>query len=71
MKTNEAVDVEFGDVLHVVHAYGKSPEPIRVKVEKNSKGYNWEISVTGADLDDIFRKIDTAEERLQQKYGQS
>jgi len=54
----------------VIHINGGSPEPIRVKVEKNTKGYNWEISVAGDDLDVIFGKLNDAESRLQQKYGQ-
>jgi hypothetical protein len=56
--------------METVHAYGNSLEPIRVKVEKNTKGYNWEISVAGDDLDVIFGKLNDAESRLQQKYGQ-
>lgn len=38
---------EHGEVQHFVHYDDPSPK-IAVKLERNSKGFNYEISVTGA-----------------------
>lgn len=53
----------------VKHEYGGSPEPIKIKLEKNSKGYNFEISVSGGDVDEILAKIADAKKKLESEYG--
>jgi hypothetical protein len=53
----------------LMHEYGKSLEPLKIKLEKNSKGYNWEISVTGRELEAILAEIRKADQSLRQEYG--
>ncbi len=51
------------------HVWLRSPEPIKIKVEKNTKGYNFEISVSGDNIDDILAKIEVANAKLKATYG--
>lgn len=55
--------------LQIYHISGGSPDPIKIKVEKNSKGYNWEVSVAGANIDEILAKIGDANAKLKAAYG--
>lgn len=56
------------DELRIEHVYGGSPDPIRVKLEKNTKGYQWEISVSGPDWEHCLTKIHEANDALISKY---
>lgn len=49
--------------------FSGSPDPIRIKLEKNSKGYNWEVSVAGNNIDDILASIEDANAKLKTAYG--
>jgi hypothetical protein len=45
-----------------------------VKVERNSKGYNYSYRVArkeGESWDDVFRTIDALESALRRRFGQS
>ena len=42
---------------------------MKIKVEKNSKGYNWEITISGKDLEEILPKLNTANAMLKIEYG--
>jgi hypothetical protein len=53
----------------VVHEIGKSPEPCKVKLEKNSRGYNWELSYSGAEFNEIIQKIQYANLQMLELYG--
>ena len=55
--------------MKIVHLYDKQPKDISIKIEKNSKGYNWEISYACEDLDAVLAKVREANERLQKEYG--
>ena len=55
--------------MTIQHVYGGSPEPMKIKVEKNSKGYNWEITISGKDLEEILPKLNTANAMLKIEYG--
>lgn len=55
--------------VKIVHIYGGSPEPVKIKLEKNSKGFNYEISVSGATVDTIVEKIAEAKSKLEKEYG--
>lgn len=48
---------------------GKSLDPCKIKLEKNSKGFNWEISMIGEDFPSILKKIDEINEVMKAKYG--
>jgi hypothetical protein len=39
------------NIIHF-HEYGKSPEPLKIKIERNTKGFNWEIAVTGSSIEE-------------------
>lgn len=57
------------DELKMIHIYDKQPRDISIKLEKNTKGYSWEISYAGEDLDKVLEKIREANARLQAEYG--
>lgn len=49
---------------------GTITKKINVKIEKNSKGYNWEVTVTNADtVDEALEIIHDADQKLRQQYG--
>jgi len=52
-----------------IHSTGAMLEPMKIKLEKNSKGFNWEISIHGKDLAEILPKLEEANQALQGKYG--
>jgi hypothetical protein len=51
------------------HEYGSSPEPVRIKVERNTKGYNWEISISGKNAHDLILEVQAADNELREKFG--
>jgi hypothetical protein len=55
--------------IMIEHVYGMSVEPIKVKIEKNTKGFNWEISVSGDNLKEIMNRIREANTALALEYG--
>lgn len=55
---------------HIYHHYSDNPK-LNVKVEKNSKGYNWEVTVTGAaSPEEALELVRAAEEKLKSLYGE-
>lgn len=55
--------------MKVIHLYDKQPRDISIKLEKNSKGYNWEISYAGEDIEAVLSKIRETNQKLQAEYG--
>jgi small-conductance mechanosensitive channel len=52
------------------HQYIDNGPRVNVKVEKNSRGYNFEVTVTGAsDVSQALDLIDAAETALRERYG--
>lgn len=45
------------------------PDPVKVKIEKNSKGVNWELSMSGPDFVTCIKAIDEANEIMKVKFG--
>jgi hypothetical protein len=45
--TNGTTSIKIADVK-VFHIQDKAEMKVNVKIEKNSKGYNWEVTVTSA-----------------------
>lgn len=45
-------------------------EPAHVKIEKNSKGYNYEISLHGEYLDSVIDELFKARTRLEKELTQ-
>jgi hypothetical protein len=55
---------------HVYHHSALDGIRLSVKVEKNSKGYNWEASVSDArSVDEALDVLRSAQERLAAEYG--
>lgn len=55
---------------HVYHHTVSDGPKLNVKVERNSKGYNWEVTVTGAaSPDQALELIAHTEERIKAQYG--
>ena len=44
-------------------------EPVHVTLTKNTKGYQWDISVFGADADKVLATIKTVDANLKTEYG--
>jgi hypothetical protein len=44
-------------------------EPVGVKIEKNSKGYNYEISLHGEDFAEVIPAILAARQQLEKDLG--
>jgi hypothetical protein len=49
--------------------YGQSQEICKVKLERNSKGMNWELSMSGPDFVTCIKALDEANEVMKIKYG--
>jgi len=45
------------------------PEACKVKIEKNSKGYNFELSMSGPDFPTRIKAIEEANEVMKIKFG--
>ena len=60
---------EMAKEIVVQHLYGQSQETCKVKIEKNTKGVNWELAMSGPDFASCIKAIDAANEVMKQKYG--
>jgi hypothetical protein len=59
-------------VQHVYHHNVASEARVNVKLEKNTKGFNFEITVTGAaNADEALAIIKDAEIKMTAAYGQT
>ena len=52
----------------VIHKWANDPVR-KVKLMKMSKGFQWEISMSGASFGEILTEIRTVNEDLQKEYG--
>ena len=59
------------DDQHIYHHNADAEPPrINVKVERNTKGYNWEASVTGAlSVEQAMELLKEVEASLHRTYG--
>jgi len=55
--------------LIISHIYGKSEETCKVKLEKNSKGFNYELSMSGPDFATCIKAIEEANKIMKEAYG--
>jgi hypothetical protein len=53
----------------ILEHVGNQAEPVKVKLEKNSKGYNFELSMSGPDFVTCIKAIDEANEVMKIKFG--
>jgi hypothetical protein len=56
--------------LQITHVYDRLPGIVHVRLEKNSKGYNWEISFSHEDSEAALGKIREVNAKLKAEYGQ-
>jgi len=55
---------------HVYNHYDKQGITLNVKVERNTKGYNFEVTVIGASsVDEAMALVKEATEKLKVEYG--
>lgn len=53
------------EIQHIYHHYDNDGARLNIKVEKNSKGYNHEITVTGAKtVEEAMKLIDEAQDQV-------
>lgn len=70
MSDYEITPEMFDDGQHVFNHSDYSEPKVNVKVEKNSKGYNWEVTVVGCEnVDQALMMINEAETKLWQMFG--
>jgi cystathionine beta-lyase family protein involved in aluminum resistance len=56
------------EIFHY-HSWEKATEQVKVKLERNSKGYNWEVSFAGEDADKVLAVIRETNAKMQSEYG--
>ena len=47
----------------------ENAQPIHITLTKNTKGYQWEISVFGTDMETLLNQATAADAELKAKYG--
>ena len=56
---------------HIYHHSDTNGPRINVKVEKNTKGFNYEVTVTGAQtVDEALSLLKDAQQKLQAEFGE-
>jgi hypothetical protein len=61
---------ETMDEQHIYHHSDNDGARINVKVEKNTKGFNYEATVTGAkSVDEALSLLKEVQQKLQAEYG--
>lgn len=60
---------EAPTTVYHVHTYARQQPVVKVKVERNSKGYNWEVSAEGETIDAVLALVRETDARLRAEYG--
>lgn len=56
---------------HIYHHYDNDGPRVNVSAEKNTKGYNWSATVTGArSVEEAIALLTDAEAKLAEAFGQ-
>jgi hypothetical protein len=55
--------------LTITHLYDRQTPRLRLRLERNSKGYNWEISYEADDPEEALAMIRQVNERMQEEFG--
>ena len=58
------------DNLQITHVYDRQPGLVHIRLEKNSKGYNWEVSFSDEDSEVALNKIREVNAQLQSEFGE-
>lgn len=53
----------------VQHEHRHPDDRVKVKLIKNSRGYGWELTVTGANFVDVCAEVDSINSTLTRTYG--
>ena len=61
----------MAEEMTVRHLYPPSEDRVRVKLVKNTKGYGWEVTVSGKDGDEALGLLRDVERRVREEYGSS
>ena len=61
--------MEIQNTDELMNLLGLAKPVESLKVEKNSRGYNWEYKLVGK-VEDNFGRMDAIEEVLTKKYGE-
>lgn len=56
------------EIFHY-HSWERKAPEVRVKLEKNSKGYNFEITASAETVDAAIALVADAEAKLRSQYG--
>ena len=56
--------------LHVLHTYDRQPGVVHIRLEKNSRGFNWEVSYSHENEEIALRKIKEVNEKLRAEFGE-
>lgn len=68
--TDQMAEGSYGpSPQHVVHHYEAAPRKVSIKLDRNSRGYTWEVSYACDTLDEALTVIREANARLEAEYG--
>ena len=56
--------------IRITHLYDRQPGLVHIKVEKNSRGFNWEVSYSHEDEEVALQKIREVNEKLRAEFSQ-
>lgn len=64
------VQVPVPTFIQEVRHYHEEPErTYHIKLERNSRGVNWEISIRAPSLEETLALVDEAQQKLAARYG--
>lgn len=70
MKPEDIPYTHMDNESHVYHHYDKTPETIKVKLMKMSKGYQWEITFEHVNDVTVLDTIASMNKALTEQYGE-
>ncbi len=65
-KAGQAIPYLIQEVRHI---HDEPERTFHIKVERNSRGINWEISIRAPSLEETLELVEQANARLQERYG--
>lgn len=57
------------DEQRIEHYHHSEPPGVRIKLEKNSRGYGWEIAATAPTVSEALMLLEEADAQLRSLYG--
>ena len=64
-------DIRGDEIMEDQRIVNVNAQPVHLTLTKNTKGYQWEISVSTDTLDNALATINAADDQLKAKYGAS